>query len=93
MDPMEIQGFFTAIIFGAIIGVLGRLVLPGRQNISILLTILIGILAALVGTIVAGALGVADTRGPDWIEMALQVIFAAIGVAIVAGVTGRRRVS
>ncbi len=47
---MEISGIITAIIFGTIIGALGRLVLPGRQNIGWLWTIGVGIAAALVGT-------------------------------------------
>ena len=37
------------IIFGAIIGVLARLVLPGKQNISMLVTVILGILGALIG--------------------------------------------
>ncbi|MEU1643903.1 GlsB/YeaQ/YmgE family stress response membrane protein [Micromonospora zamorensis] len=89
---MEITGFFAAIIIGLIIGVLGRLVVPGKQNIPIWLTLLIGVVAAILGTLVAGALGVDDTSGIDWIELILQVVFAAVGVAIVAGVYGRRRV-
>lgn len=89
---MEITGFFWAIIIGLIIGALGRLVVPGKQDIPIWLTILIGIGAALLGTLVAGLLNVDDTRGIDWIELAIQVAFAAIGVAIVAGARGRRRV-
>lgn len=89
---MEVTGFFWAIVIGAIIGVLGRLVVPGKQNISIILTIAIGIVAALLGTLLAGALNVDDTRGIDWIEIALQVVLAAIGVAIVAGAVGRRRI-
>jgi uncharacterized membrane protein YeaQ/YmgE (transglycosylase-associated protein family) len=90
---VEITGFFWAIIIGLIIGALGRLVLPGRQDIPIWLTILIGIGAALLGTVVAGLFGVDDTRGIDWIELIIQVAFAAAGVAIVAGMRGRRRVS
>jgi uncharacterized membrane protein YeaQ/YmgE (transglycosylase-associated protein family) len=86
---MEISGFFTAIIVGLIIGALGRLVLPGKQKISILLTMLIGIIAALIGTFLAAAIGVDDTRGIDWIELALQVGLAAAGVALVAA--ARRR--
>jgi len=35
-------GIITAIVVGAIVGVLARLVLPGRQNISIILTIVVG---------------------------------------------------
>ncbi|MGA3486901.1 GlsB/YeaQ/YmgE family stress response membrane protein [Micromonosporaceae bacterium DT55] len=89
---MEIGGFFTAIIIGLIIGALGRLVVPGKQSIPIWLTLLIGIVAALLGTVVAGLLGVDDTRGIDWIELLIQVVFAAIGVALAAGAYGRRRV-
>ncbi|MEU2610967.1 GlsB/YeaQ/YmgE family stress response membrane protein [Micromonospora sp. NPDC007271] len=88
---MEVTGIFTGILIGLIIGALGRLVVPGRQNIPIWLTLLIGVVAALLGTLVAGAFGVADTRGIDWIELALQIGFAAIGVSIASGASGRRR--
>jgi uncharacterized membrane protein YeaQ/YmgE (transglycosylase-associated protein family) len=87
---MEVTGFFTAIIIGLIIGALGRLVVPGKQNIPIWLTLVIGVVAALLGTFVAAAVGVDDTRGVDWIELILQVGFAAVGVAIVAGIRQRR---
>ncbi|SES04383.1 MULTISPECIES: GlsB/YeaQ/YmgE family stress response membrane protein [Lentzea] len=79
---MEIGGLFTALLFGAIIGGLGRLVMPGRQHISLLATVLVGIVAALLGTAAATALGVADTPGIDWIELALQVGLAGAGVTL-----------
>ncbi|MFD5826478.1 GlsB/YeaQ/YmgE family stress response membrane protein [Lentzea sp. NPDC060358] len=79
---MEIEGLFTALLFGAAIGGLGRLVIPGRQHISLLATILVGIAAALLGTAAATVLGVADTPGIDWIELALQVGLAGAGVSI-----------
>ena len=88
---MEVTGFITALFIGLIIGALGRLVVPGKQDIPIWLTLVIGVVAAVVGTLVAGAIGVADTRGIDWIELALQVAFAAGGVAVVAGAKGRNR--
>ncbi|KNE82888.1 MULTISPECIES: GlsB/YeaQ/YmgE family stress response membrane protein [Streptomyces] len=78
---MEISGIISAIIIGIIIGVLGRLVIPGRQRIGVLWTILVGIVAALIGTALAGALGVSDTDGPDWIEWLIQIALAAVGVA------------
>jgi uncharacterized membrane protein YeaQ/YmgE (transglycosylase-associated protein family) len=90
---MEVTGFLWAIVIGLVIGALGRLVVPGRQNIPIWLTILIGVAAALLGTLVAGLLGVDDTRGIDWIELIIQVAFAAAGVALVAGMRSRRRIS
>ena len=87
---MEVSGIITAIIIGLIIGALGRLVVPGKQDIPIWLTLVIGVVAAILGTLVAGALGVADTGGIDWIELIIQVAFAAVGVALVAGIRGRR---
>lgn len=87
---MTIGGIITAIIIGAIIGALGRLVVRGKQNISIIATILVGIVAALIGTWLASLIGVQDTSGIDWIELALQIVLAAIGVSIVAGSAGRR---
>jgi uncharacterized membrane protein YeaQ/YmgE (transglycosylase-associated protein family) len=87
---MTITSIITAIVIGAVIGLLGRLVVPGRQNIPIWLTIVIGIVAAFIGTAIARLFGVADTRGIDWIEIILQVVVAAVGVAIAAGVWGKR---
>ncbi|MEU4132074.1 GlsB/YeaQ/YmgE family stress response membrane protein [Streptomyces wuyuanensis] len=78
---MEISGILSAIVIGIVVGVLGRLVLPGRQRIGILWTIVVGIVAALIGTAVAAALGVADTGGVDWIEWLIQIGLAAVGVA------------
>ncbi|MFC8367720.1 MULTISPECIES: GlsB/YeaQ/YmgE family stress response membrane protein [unclassified Streptomyces] len=78
---MEIDGIISAIVIGVVIGVLGRLVVPGRQRIGILWTILVGIAAALIGSAVAAAFGVADTEGVDWVEWLIQIGLAALGVA------------
>jgi uncharacterized membrane protein YeaQ/YmgE (transglycosylase-associated protein family) len=83
---VTVTGIISAIIVG-LIGALGRLVLPGRQAIPIWLTILIGIAAAIIGTLIANALDVGSTRGIDWIELLLQIALAAVGVAL-----GRRQV-
>jgi uncharacterized membrane protein YeaQ/YmgE (transglycosylase-associated protein family) len=87
---MEITGIVTAIIIGLIIGALGRLVVPGRQRIPLWLTLVIGIVAAFLGTLLAAALGVDDTGGIDWIELILQIAVAAVGVTVVAGLLARR---
>ncbi|GAB2826726.1 GlsB/YeaQ/YmgE family stress response membrane protein [Streptomyces daliensis] len=78
---MEISGIISALVIGIVIGVLGRLVVPGRQRVGILLTILVGIVAALIGTGIAAAFDVADTKGVDWIEWLIQIALAAVGVA------------
>ncbi|GGW24402.1 GlsB/YeaQ/YmgE family stress response membrane protein [Streptomyces xantholiticus] len=78
---MEISGIISAIVIGIVIGVLGRLAVPGRQHIGVLWTIVVGIVAALIGTALASALGVAATDGIDWIQWLIQIALAAAGVA------------
>ena len=90
---MTVTGIITALIIGLIIGALGRLVVPGKQNIPIWLTMVIGVVAALLGTVLARAFGVDKTGGIDWIELAFQIVLAAIGVALVVGAGGRRRIT
>lgn len=87
---MEISGIISAIVIGIVIGVLGRLVVPGRQRIGVLWTILIGIVAAFIGTAIASGFGVAETDGVDWIEWLFQIALAAFGVAAISKVKLRR---
>lgn len=90
---MTVSGIISALIVGLIIGALGRLVAPGKQNIPIWLTIVIGIVAAFVGTAIARGLGYANTSGIDWLEILTQVVLAAIGVSAAAGLYGRRGIT
>lgn len=91
---MTITGIIGAIVIGLIIGVLARLILPGKQNIPIWLTIVVGIVAAFIGTFVARLLGIPTaTSGIDWLELLVQLVIAVIGVGIVAGTFGRRGVT
>ncbi|GLF98741.1 GlsB/YeaQ/YmgE family stress response membrane protein [Streptomyces yaizuensis] len=78
---MEISGIISALLIGLVVGALGRLALPGRQRVGLLWTIAVGIVAALVGSVIAAALGVADTGGVDWIQWLIQIALAAVGVA------------
>ncbi|MFG1696715.1 GlsB/YeaQ/YmgE family stress response membrane protein [Nonomuraea sp. NPDC049309] len=89
---MTIESILGAIVIGAVIGAIGRLLLPGRQAIGWILTIVVGIVAALVGTLLAQVLGVETTPGIDWIELLMQVVLAMVGVGLVAGLRrGRGR--
>ncbi len=89
---MTITGVITAILIGIVVGVLGRLLVPGKQPIGMLVTILIGIVGAFLGTAIARMLGIPTvTNGIDWLELLVQVIVAALGVALVSSMMGRRR--
>lgn len=89
---MTITGIITAILIGVVVGALGRLMVPGRQPIGWLVTIAVGIVSAFIGTAIARALGIPTaTEGIDWLELLCQVVVAAIGVALVSALMGRRR--
>ena len=79
------------LILGAIIGALARLVLPGEQNISTLVTVILGILGALIGSwLWTGVLNKSDTSGIDWIALIMGVIVAAILIAVYERVMASR---
>jgi len=87
---MTIEGFLGAIVIGLALGALGRLLAPGKQNIPIWLTILVGIAAAIVGTLIVGPLR--ETPGWfDWTELVAQLVLATVGVMLAASIYGRQK--
>ena len=88
---MQILGL---IVIGIVIGILARLLLPGRQPIGVWMTILLGIAGALVGGIVASAIGEGDIWELNFIGTVVGIVAAAafIGAADAAGLgRGSRR--
>ncbi|MFI8191620.1 GlsB/YeaQ/YmgE family stress response membrane protein [Streptomyces sp. NPDC085946] len=85
------MSFLWAIIAGLIIGLLAKLVLPGRQPIPLWMTVLLGILGAVAGNALASAVGVRDTGGIDWIRHIFQIGIAAALIALVTPMWARRR--
>jgi uncharacterized membrane protein YeaQ/YmgE (transglycosylase-associated protein family) len=72
---------------GLVIGALGRLVLPGRQDIGMLATTLVGIAASLLGGILATAFDVGRL-----VQFLVAVALAAIGIMLFASSRRGRRV-
>ena len=81
---MDVRSVLLTVLIGAGIGILGRLVLPGRQPIGFILTVLIGVGAAFAGSWISDQFDLDAGPGIDWIELGIQVGLAAVGVGIVA---------
>ena len=80
-----------AIVIGAIIGVLARLVMPGRQSIGMLMTIGLGIVGAFLGSWVTHQFGYSNSNGGfEFVPFLVGVVVAALLIAIYVSVTGRR---
>ena len=79
------------IIFGAIVGILARAVIPGRQAYGWIVTILLGVGGALIGYWLWGSMGGTDTGGSDWIRLAISVAAAAVLSFLYTALTRRSR--
>ena len=81
-----------ALVAGAIVGPLARLVLPGRQNIGVLMTVILGAIGSLIGAFIYfKATGQPDTKGIDWISGLIGVVVAAALIVGYGMVTGNRQ--
>ncbi len=79
----------VVLIIGAVIGALARLVVPGKQSISMGVTIILGIVGSLIGYFIAGLFGVACTSGGDIIRWIISIIVAALLVVGYTRMSGR----
>ncbi|MEI2642930.1 MAG: GlsB/YeaQ/YmgE family stress response membrane protein [Candidatus Nanopelagicales bacterium] len=83
-----------AVIAGLIIGALGRLLVPGKQEISILVTLVIGVVASLAANLILGAIfGYTGGGGISWWYWIVGAILAAVGIVLYGRMAaGRSRV-
>ncbi len=86
-----IGSIILAIIVGAIIGVVARLVMPGRQSIGMIMTVLLGAVGGLIGSWVTGYFGYHNANGGiAWLPFFVGVGAAVALIAIYEAMTGRR---
>jgi uncharacterized membrane protein YeaQ/YmgE (transglycosylase-associated protein family) len=76
---MQILGL---ILIGIVIGIIARLVMPGRQRIGALMTVLLGIGGALVGGVIASAVGEGDIFELNFIGTIAGILAAILLIAL-----------
>jgi uncharacterized membrane protein YeaQ/YmgE (transglycosylase-associated protein family) len=81
----------SAIVVGLIVGALARLIMPGKQNIGVIMTIALGALGSLIGSWVTYQVGYSNSNGGfAIIPFLVGVVVAAVLIAIYLAITGRR---
>ena len=80
-----------AVVVGLIVGALARLIMPGKQNIGVIMTVLLGAIGSFLGTWVSYKLGYSNQNGGfKIIPFLVGIIFATVLIAVYVGITGRR---
>ena len=78
------------IIAGLVIGALARLIKPGRQNLGILMTLLLGLAGSVIGGLVANLLGTGDIFELNLLGFIVAVIAAVVLIGVAEGLAGSR---
>jgi uncharacterized membrane protein YeaQ/YmgE (transglycosylase-associated protein family) len=88
---VDIESILGYIVVGAVVGIVARLLVPGTSGMGLLVTIVVGIVGAVIGGWLAGAV-FEETQGVDWIA---SILVAALLVWLVtrAGASRWRRTS
>ena len=80
------------IVFGLVVGLIARLLVPGRQELSIPMTVLLGVIGSVIGGVVANAIGSGDILELNFIG-SVVAIAASVALVVIGERTGiiRRR--
>ncbi len=85
---MGIIGFLVA---GLIIGALARLIKPGKQNLSLVMTLVLGIVGSLIGGIIASLLGTGSIMELNVLGFIVAVIAAVLLIGVAEGMSGKSK--
>jgi uncharacterized membrane protein YeaQ/YmgE (transglycosylase-associated protein family) len=81
------------LVFGLVVGIVARLLVPGRQHMGLLMTLLLGVVGSVIGGVVANALGTGDVWELNFLGAVVAIISAAVLILIgerMAAGSGRR---
>ena len=70
------------IVFGLVVGIVARWIVPGRQELSLGMTVLLGVIGSIVGGIVANALGTGDIWELNFIGSVVAIMASVVLIVI-----------
>ena len=76
---------------GLVIGVLARLIVPGKKRLSMLATLLLGVAGAIIGGFLASLIGMGSITELNFVGFVLAVVAAVLLIGVAEGVSGRSR--
>jgi uncharacterized membrane protein YeaQ/YmgE (transglycosylase-associated protein family) len=79
------------IVAGLVIGALARLVKPGKQNLGLIATLLLGLAGSVIGGVIANLLGTGDIFELNVLGFVVAVVAAVLLIGVAEGLAGRRK--
>jgi uncharacterized membrane protein YeaQ/YmgE (transglycosylase-associated protein family) len=78
------------IVAGLIIGALARLIKPGKQNLSILMTLGLGLVGSVIGGLIAAALGTGSIWELNILGFVLAVVASVLLIGVAEGMSAKK---
>lgn len=57
------MGFISWVFFGLVVGIIARCLMPGKEHFGIIMTVVLGVVGALIGGVVSTFLGFGNVNG------------------------------
>lgn len=84
---MGILGF---LVFGLVVGGIARLIKPGRQNLSVGMTLLLGVAGSVVGGTAASFLGTGSVMELNIIGAVVAIVAAVMLIGVAEGMSAKK---
>jgi uncharacterized membrane protein YeaQ/YmgE (transglycosylase-associated protein family) len=78
------------LFIGLVIGALARLIKPGKQRLSMLMTLVLGVVGAIIGGLLASLIGTGDIFELDFLGFVFAVIAAVLLVGVAEGASAKK---
>ena len=86
------MGIIGFLVFGLVVGAVARLIKPGRQNLSLVMTLVLGVVGSLIGGFVASLLGTGTFGELNIIGAVVAIIAAVLLIGVAEGMSSKRTV-
>lgn len=84
------MGIIGFLVFGLVVGALARLIKPGRQNLSLGMTLLLGVAGSVIGGVVASVLGTGTLFELNILGAIVAIIAAVLLIGVAEGMSAKR---